>query len=132
KSDSVQKVLCIGAPLRNSDFEPSNLLIQLQETWHAESLTTYASTEVATAFTECSFGKGGHELPELFWVEILDESGEEVAEGELGEITVTPFGVEAMPLLRFRTGDLARKYTQTCACGRNSSRIGPIEGRLSQ
>lgn len=129
---SIRKVLCIGEPLRRADFSPSPLLHQLRESWQADFYSTYASTEMATAFTECSFGMGGHELPELIYTEILDESGRAIEDGELGEITVTPFGIEGMPLLRFRTGDLARKHRQTCACGRTTLRLGPIEGRLSQ
>jgi phenylacetate-CoA ligase len=45
---------------------------------------------------------------------------------------VTPLGVEGMPLLRFKTGDMCRFYTAPCACGRTTSRISPIIGRKNQ
>ena len=37
-----------------------------------------------------------------------------------------------MPLLRFKTGDLVRKHSETCGCGRNTYRLGPVEGRKQQ
>ena len=45
---------------------------------------------------------------------------------------VTPLGVEGLPLLRFRTGDVARLYQDPCPCGWHTPRLGPIEGRLAQ
>ncbi|WP_439487922.1 phenylacetate--CoA ligase family protein [Algoriphagus sp.] len=128
----IKKALCIGEPVRNQDFSDNQLSKNIAKYWDLDLRSTYASTEMATAFTECSEKNGGHLLPELIILEILDEHGNEVADGELGEVTVTPLGVEAMPLLRFRTGDLARKYSSPCACGRNTPRLGPIEGRLAQ
>ena len=52
-----------------------------------------------------------------------------VPEGEAGELVITTLGVEGMPLLRFRTGDLARFHYEPCACGRKSARISPLIGR---
>jgi len=132
KSTSIKKIVCIGEPVRNSDFSANTLNQKLKELWDKELFSTYASTEMATAFTECEHGKGGHLLPELIHLEILDEYDQPVKEGEVGEMVVTPFGIEGMPLLRYKTGDLARLYTEPCACGRNTPRIGPIEGRKGQ
>jgi len=128
----VTKALCIGEPLRNADFSDNQLLKNITNHWNLDLRSTYASTEMATAFTECKAKNGGHLLPELIILEILDQNGNEVADGEIGEVTVTPLGIEAMPLLRFQTGDLARKHSKACACGRNTPRLGPIEGRLDQ
>jgi phenylacetate-CoA ligase len=50
----------------------------------------------------------------------------------VGELTATTFGVEAMPLIRYRTGDFAALYREPCSCGRRTLRIGPIVGRASQ
>lgn len=61
---------------------------------------------------------GRHVHPELIIVEIIGEDGLPVPDGETGEIVVTTLGVEAMPLLRFRTGDVAAKITEPCPCGR--------------
>lgn len=128
----ISKALCIGDPLRNADFSPNSLSNNIAKDWNLDLRSTYASTEMATAFTECEAKQGGHLLPELIILEILDKQGNEVADGEIGEITVTPLGIEAMPLVRFQTGDLARKHSKPCSCGRNTPRLGPIEGRLAQ
>jgi phenylacetate-CoA ligase len=129
---SLKKALCIGEPLRNGDFSDNQLAINIRQHWDLDLRSTYASTEMATAFTECEVKQGGHHIPELIVIELLDENGNEVPDGQLGEVTVTPLGVEAMPLIRFRTGDLARRHSERCSCGRNTMRLGPIEGRLSQ
>ncbi|MCL2132316.1 MAG: phenylacetate--CoA ligase family protein, partial [Lentimicrobiaceae bacterium] len=70
--------------------------------------------------------------PELIICELTDENGNNVPQGEAGELTITTLGVEGMPLLRFRTGDLVRFHSQPCQCGRTSLRISPIIGRLNQ
>jgi len=55
-----------------------------------------------------------------------------VPDGAVGELTATTFGVEAMPLIRYRTGDFAAIHRAPCRCGRNTPRIGPIVGRKHQ
>jgi phenylacetate-CoA ligase len=129
---NLDHIICIGEPIRDSSFNPNHLSKKILNEWNVDLRSTYASTEMATAFTECSAHQGGHVLPELMVVEILDENGNEVASGELGEVTVTPLQMEGTPLLRYRTGDLARLYTEPCSCGRNTARLGPIEGRKEQ
>ena len=132
KNSTVKKAICIGEPLRNQDFSLSTLAKKIKSKWDITLFSTYASTEMSTAFNECEAGKGGHHHPELIIVEFLDENNEPVKEGEAGEITVTTLGVEGMPLLRFKTGDVAYHYDSTCSCGRNTMRIGPVIGRRKQ
>jgi len=55
-----------------------------------------------------------------------------VAEGEAGEVVVTTLGIEGMPLLRFKTGDMATLHHSLCSCGNPSPRLGPIIGRKKQ
>lgn len=129
RNSSVRKAVCIGENLREQDFSLNLLGRRIKEKWDIELLSTYASTEMATTFCECPYGCGGHHHPELIICELLDEKGDTVPEGEVGELTVTTLGVEAMPLLRFRTGDLARFHTEPCRCGRTSMRISPLIGR---
>jgi phenylacetate-CoA ligase len=62
---------------------------------------------------------------------LIDEDGRLVKEGEYGELTITTLGVEGMPLLRFRTGDIVRFHTEPCRCGRTTMRVSPIIGRMS-
>jgi phenylacetate-CoA ligase len=65
-------------------------------------------------------------------VELLNDSGRRVAEGEHGEVTVTTLGVEGMPLLRFRTGDICSYSTAPCPCGLTTMRLGMVIGRKQQ
>ncbi len=129
---SLKAAICIGEPLRNQDFSPLTLSQRIQEKWNIKLFSTYASTEMSTAFTECEMHHGGHEHPELIITEILDDNDKPVTEGELGELTITTLGVQGMPLLRYKTGDIVRKHSEPCSCGRHSSRIGPVVGRKKQ
>ncbi|PLY02792.1 MAG: CoF synthetase [Desulfuromonas sp.] len=128
----INKLICIGEPIRNPDLSLSPLGEALTGAWDAAVFGTYASTEMATAFTDCPAGCGGHLLPELIAVEIIDEEGSLLPPGEPGEVVVTPFGIEGTPLLRYRTGDIAALHPGPCACGRQTPRLGPIIGRKSQ
>lgn len=129
KASSVRGVICIGEALRTADLQPTLLASKIQEKWPINLYSTYASTEMSAAFTECEAFQGGHQHPELIITEVLDEHDQPVAEGELGELVITTLGIEAMPLLRFKTGDLVRKYSNACTCGRTTDRLGPVEGR---
>jgi phenylacetate-CoA ligase len=132
KNSSIRKLICIGENLREQDFSLNLLGQSIKDKWDVQLYSTYASTEMATTFTECEYGCGGHHHPELIICELIDLNGNVVVEGETGELTVTTLGVEGMPLLRFRTGDLARFHTEPCPCGRTTMRISPIVGRLNQ
>ena len=131
KNSSIKKLVCIGENLREQDFSFNLLGQSIKDKWDVELYSTYASTEMATSFTECQYGCGGHHHPELIICELIDNQGNAVPKGETGELTVTTLGVEGMPLLRFRTGDLVRFHTDPCKCGRTTMRISPIIGRLN-
>ena len=105
-SSSVKKAICIGENIRNADFSLNMLGKKITGSWNIKLFSTYASTEMQTAFTECVLGKGGHLQPDLLIVELLDESNQPVKAGEPGEVTITTLGVEGMPLLRYKTGDI--------------------------
>ncbi|QRR03965.1 phenylacetate--CoA ligase family protein [Dyadobacter sandarakinus] len=132
RASGVKSVICIGEPIRNPDFSLNALGRRITSQWDVKLYSTYASTEMGAAFTECTEGKGGHLNPDLLILEVVDEDGSAVGEGELGEVVVTTLGVEGMPLLRYRTGDLCHVYYQPCACGRTSPRLGPVVGRKQQ
>ncbi len=129
---SIRTIVCIGEPLRTADLTLTPLGRRLEQVWPGCAYSTYASSEIATSFTECCGRAGGHAPADLAIVEILDEDGAVLPPGETGEVTVTPLGVTGMPLVRFRTGDLSYLITNKCVCGRNSVRLGPILGRKSQ
>lgn len=129
KNTHVRKAVCIGENLRTENFELNLLGQKIKEKWDIELYSTYASTEMNTTFCECEAGKGGHHHPELIICELLDENDNILPEGESGELTITTLGVEGMPLLRFKTGDICRFHYEPCSCGRKTMRISPIIGR---
>ncbi|MEO6548360.1 MAG: AMP-binding protein [Ferruginibacter sp.] len=129
---SVKKAICIGENIRNIDFSLNMLGKKISEAWDIRLYSTYASTEMQTAFTECSEGKGGHHQPELLILELLDEDEMQVAAGEPGEVTITTLGVEGMPLLRYKTGDICQHIETVCGCGRTTKRLSPVVGRKKQ
>ncbi|SFB01956.1 phenylacetate-CoA ligase [Flavobacterium swingsii] len=129
---SIKGAICIGESLRNQDFSMSILSKKITDKWNIKLFSTYASTEMSTAFTECEHSIGGHHHPELIIIEVLDEHNKPVKNGEAGELTFTTIGVEAMPLVRFKTGDIVQLHSESCACGRNTLRVGPVIGRKQQ
>lgn len=131
-STTVKKAICVGENIRNTDFTLNPIGRKITEAWDIKLFSTYASTEMQTAFTECTECRGGHLQPDLLIVELLDETNKAVAPGEPGEVTITTLGVEGMPLLRYKTGDICIFDDSPCACGRNSLRLSPVMGRKKQ
>jgi len=131
-TSGIKGAICIGESLREQDFSLNTLSKKIKDNWDIELYSTYASTEMNTAFTECEAQEGGHHHPELIITEILDDNNQPVAEGEAGELTITTLGIEGMPLLRFKTGDIVKEHSQKCKCGRNTNRLGPVIGRKKQ
>src|SRR5690606_7438065 len=89
----VKKALCIGEPIRNPDFSLNALASRIRGKWDIQLFSTYASTEMATAFTECNHGVGGHHHPELIITEFVDDAGQPVPDGADGEPVVNTLGV---------------------------------------
>lgn len=129
RNSSVKRIIGIGEGLREQDFSLNLLGKRIREKWDVELFATYSSTEMGATFSECPNGCGGHVHPELIIVEIIGDDNRPVKDGEVGEVVVTTLGVEGMPLLRFRTGDMSSKITDRCACGRYSFRLTPLVGR---
>jgi phenylacetate-CoA ligase len=128
----VRKVVCIGEPIRQANFTLNRAGATLERQWQARVYATYGNTELAASLCECDAGCGGHLHPQFLFVETLDEEGQPVKDGEIGELTATTFGVEGMPLVRYRTGDYAALYHEPCRCGRRTPRLGPLVGRKDQ
>ena len=131
-SSGVNSIICIGEPIRNADFTLNELGKRITSQWNVKLYSTYASTEMGAAFTECHQAKGGHLNPDLLILEVIDDEGKAVEDGSLGEVVVTTLGVEGMPLLRYKTGDLCHVHYKPCACGRDTARLGPVVGRKQQ
>lgn len=129
---SVRSIVCIGEPIREDNLELNVLGKRITEDWNIELYSTYASTEMAAAFTECRAQSGGHLNEDLIFLEVIKEDGVAAQHGEVGEVIITSLGAEGTPLVRYKTGDLARLYTEKCSCGKSTPRLGPIIGRKNQ
>lgn len=130
---SLRKAICIGEALRTPDGGYTTLGKKISEKWpNLELYSTYASTEMQSSYTECHMHNGCHIPVDLIIVEILDENNQPVPDGTPGEVTITTIGVEAMPLLRFKTGDVCIRQSGKCPCGRYSSRLSSVLGRKGQ
>jgi phenylacetate-CoA ligase len=79
---------------------------------------------------ECLEQHGLHVMEDHFIVEVIDPlTGEVLPEGERGELVFTSLTKEALPIIRYRTGDISTIISEPCACGRTFRRIGRIQGR---
>ena len=132
KKCPVKKAVCIGEPIRDPAFALNASGLAIEAAWGAKVYATYGVTELANSLCECDAGAGGHLHDEQLHLEILDDDGNSLPDGEAGEIVATTFGVEAMPLIRYRTGDCAALFRTRCNCGRKTPRLGPILGRKNQ
>ncbi|MBD3420720.1 MAG: AMP-binding protein [Chitinivibrionales bacterium] len=132
RNSTITRLFCIGESIRDEKMELNATGRILEEMYRAQVFSTYGATELAVAYCECTAQCGGHAHPELIYTEVVDEAGKPVPDGTPGELVATPLGVEGMPLLRYKTGDITFKISDQCACGRNAARIGPILARKSQ
>ena len=129
---SVKSIVCIGEPIRNEDFSYNVLGKRITESWKVDLFSTYASTEMGAAFSECTAHEGNHLNEDLLFLEVIKEDGTEANDQESGEIVVTTLGATGSPLVRYKTGDISKVYRTKCKCGRTSPRLGPILGRKNQ
>jgi phenylacetate-CoA ligase len=132
KRSSVNKAICIGEPVRDRSMTLNASGQAIETAWGARAYSTYGVTELASSLCECDAGAGGHLHTESLHLEVLDDHGVALPDGEVGEVVATTFGVEAMPLIRYRTGDCAALFRTPCKCGRSTPRLGPIVGRKNQ
>lgn len=91
----------------------------------------YGTSEISgPLFTECHVQKGIHVWADMFLTEVIDPKTEEpVGEGETGELVFTTLHKYALPLIRYRIGDLSIVSNEPCECGRTHPRIMRILGR---
>lgn len=91
----------------------------------------YGTSEISgPLFTECHVQKGIHVWADMFLTEVIDPKTEEpVGEGETGELVFTTLHKYALPLIRYRIGDLSIMSNEPCECGRTHPRIMRILGR---
>ena len=115
-------------------FSP-NMKKTISEGLGIDAYDIYGMTEtggVGTLGQDCPFHCGLHVWEDHYVVEILKPGKNEPCEdGERGEVAITSLTREALPVIRFRTGDLTRVVSrEKCECGRTHIRLEPVTGRL--
>ncbi|WP_295389735.1 phenylacetate--CoA ligase family protein [uncultured Thiodictyon sp.] len=123
-------------PLRFGHFggEPwtEDMRREIEEQLDIVAFNNYGLSEIMGPGVsgECAARNGMHLQEDHFLVECLDpQTLEPVAEGEPGELVITTLTREAVPMVRYRTRDIARLYREPCPCGRTGIRMGRIAGR---
>lgn len=105
---------------------------KIEKFFHIDVYNSYGLSEMngpGVAF-ECAEKNGMHLWEDNFIMEIINpETGEELPEGEKGELVLTTLCREAMPILRYRTRDITMVIPGKCKCGRTHRRISRIIGR---
>jgi phenylacetate-CoA ligase len=100
----------------------------IEKTWQATFLMAYASVDAGTAIgLECHEKQGYHINDAELWVEIVDPDEE-----GYGEVVFTTLSRTTMPLIRYRTKDIARFIHEPCPCGRPGWRLSKIIGRADE
>jgi len=99
-----------------------------------KALNVYGLSEIVGpgVSAECvEVGQGAHVQEDHFLVEVIDpQSGQPVAPGVEGELVFTTLTKEALPMLRYRTGDVSSIDPSRCECGRTTARMARIRGRI--
>nr|HPR42593.1 AMP-binding protein [Candidatus Methanofastidiosa archaeon] len=105
---------------------------RIEDLWDAKVYDYYGLSDIfGSCAGDCTEQNGLHIAEDHMIVEVLDpETGENVAEGEMGEMTLTTINKWARPLIRFRTGDIVNYELDKCSCGRTSMRLMGIHGRM--
>jgi len=105
---------------------------EIEDAWDMTALDIYGLSEIIGpgVAQECPAKNGLHIYNDVFFPEVIDpESGEPVGEGEDGELVITTLTKEAIPLIRYRIGDIVSISYQPCSCGRTLPLISKIKGR---
>jgi len=105
---------------------------EVEERLGVMALDIYGLSEIIGpgVSAECTERGGMHIFEDVFLPEIIDPAtGQPVPDGQLGELTFTTLTKEALPVIRYRTGDITRFITEMCPCGRTSVRMAKVSGR---
>jgi aspartate 1-decarboxylase len=92
----------------------------------------YGSRRFSIVAHECPEHRGLHIFSDLYHVEVIHESGRPAGKGETGELVITDLSNLYMPLIRYRTGDLAVQGGSGCPCGRNLPMLERLEERFDE
>lgn len=118
--------------LLSTDYVPDALVEALSKDGACKVYNHYGMTEMGYGGgVECECLHGYHLRENHLYFEIINPiTGECVSDGEYGEVVFTTFNRQAMPLIRYRTGDIARFSTKPCACGTFLRTMEKVRGRI--
>jgi phenylacetate-coenzyme A ligase PaaK-like adenylate-forming protein len=124
----------ISSVLLSADYVPSSMVNELQREWGCKVFGHYGTTEMGLGGgVECDAFAGYHLREADLLFEIVDPaSGRPLHDGQLGEIVFTTLTRNAMPLIRYRTGDLSRFLPDPCPCGTVLRRLEKVRGKLNE
>ncbi len=122
----------IQAALLTMDHVPVSIVNYLEQSWPCTVYNHYGMTEMGLGGgVECIARRGYHVREADLYIEIIDpRTGIPVAEGETGEIVFTTLTRQAMPLLRYRTGDMSRFLPDLCPCGTRLKTLAHVRSRI--
>ncbi|MGD0535579.1 MAG: phenylacetate--CoA ligase family protein [Methanoregula sp.] len=127
KKDTHLKTGILGA-------EPwtEGMRIRMENWLGIKAYDIYGTSELSgPMFTECTEQNGFHIWSDIALVEVIDpKTGEQLEPGEKGDLTLTMLQKEALPMIRYRIGDISSIDEDVCPCGRTSPRIKRIQGRV--
>jgi phenylacetate-coenzyme A ligase PaaK-like adenylate-forming protein len=120
--------------LLSADYVALSVIETLNRIWSTKVFTHYGLTESGLGFAvQCQKLEGQHIRHDELFVEIINpETGEPLPMGQWGEIVFTTLRREAMPLHRYRTGDISRLIGGICSCGHDKPRLDRVLGRISE
>jgi len=118
--------------LLSTDYVPEAMINELNRNFNCQVFTHYGMTEMGYGGgVECEAINGYHLREADLFAEIINPySGESVENGEVGEVVFTTLTRAAMPLIRYRTGDIAAFSDKPCPCGTFLRTLKRVEGRL--
>jgi len=119
--------------LLTADYVPQGIIDNIRNLWGSAVFTHYGMTESGFGLAvQCDAHEAQHLRDAEFIVEIVDPvSGQPLPDGQWGELALTSLCNEAMPLIRYRTGDITRRVVEPCPCGGTLPRLDKIKGRVS-
>lgn len=124
----------IKSVLLSADYVPSPVVRELQRIWRCKVFGHYGTTEMGFGGgVECEAFAGYHMREADLLFEIVDPAtGRPLPDGKSGEIVFTTLSRTAMPLVRYRTGDLSRFLPDPCPCGTVLTRLEKVRGKVNE
>ena len=133
-TDVRYKNLKLTSVLLSADYVPRSLCHAVSRAFSCPVFTHYGMTEMGYGGgVECTSLNGYHMREVDLYTEIIDPlTNQNVPEGTYGEVVFTTLGREAMPLIRYRTGDIARFLPKNCSCSNVVRRMDYVQGRVGE